>query len=863
MMPFFPLRKIRRNGTYLLFGAVLVVMGVAGYLEYVATNLWHHVGGSQQNDQTACGKHLNRDSFSNEDIVWSSKYVPQPWSPEYKGQANLHVFEDWCGTSITSLRKNPHYPLYPHSRITVKKLAVAPNWNSYGLRIFGYIHPSTSGEFLFAVASSDNCEFWLSQDENPENLRLRAYVGKTGEEWTAPGEYSKYTSQISKPVILQQQKRFYFELLHKHNNHGTDHVEVAWRLNKAGTLFELIDSNSLSLYTAESSLKMSDVSHIPQTAASHVAPPLEKGRAPHHRAEMLKEDPRDTFFKTPLLDRSRFQSLLPECSYRPSYTVKGKLVTRYQGLQFVHLSYVYPNDYTRLTHMENSNMCFYQIRPYYFEMYGFSHYLRLDQPEENDVVYRDGGDPRAGWNDFRVMERAGWDKEIRDKEEIDNIDEYNLHQQRKLLSNSLKKKSSRRRRRTNKQDMNRRELVQQENLARDNDLVPENKNRDKLQKRNKMADKNQQIGWKDEIPVQKEDKEPVGQVNSTKLEDKAPVQDQRSRAELHVINRLNNDTGNIFLSTSKHKNPHPREERFISQKRPHDIVHDKIHQDKSVNTDKGGDFVNRGGAMTHKNLTDAGAQLWVMYGDSETEAEVTSMSAYDPEIRWNRTFQVGQIDFQMLRDDWIDLNCNVSGNLLISQSEATAVVQAFMEELELKYPSQFSLQRIINVEKRMDPGRGNRYLLELDLMESSGHRVRLVHYIYVLKWRNVQQPSVNSELLLCNPRNFLWNPDATIHIILPVKNQARWVQKFITDMEELHRVTGDDNVNIIITDYSSTDMDIEQALKNSHLPRAQYVRLTGDFERSAGLQAGIDLVTVSFTHTHTHTHTLYTHQPLY
>ncbi|NXQ21430.1 B4GN3 acetylgalactosaminyltransferase, partial [Peucedramus taeniatus] len=765
--------------------------------------------------------------------------TPVPWMPEFQGQANLHVFEDWCGSSIEQLRRNLHFPLFPHTRTMLKKLAVSPKWTNYGLRIFGYLHPFTDGEFQFAIAADDNAEFWLSPDEKPSGLQLLASVGKTGKEWTAPGEFGKFHSQKSNMVRLSAEGRYYFEVLHKQDDRGTDHVEVAWRRNDPEAKFKVIDSQYLSLFANETLLKMDEVGHIPQTLATRRSWAADSPGSRVHPADMLKPDPRDTLYEVPLLSKSRVHRALLDCPYKPSYLVNGFPLQRYQGLQFVHLSFVYPNDYSRLSHMEKDNKCFYQENPYYLERFGFYKYMKMDQPEKSldsgekteqpgsqegnldDLQYEEqdvegtsapehAGTGRAGPAGKAPSSVLGSD---------DVHDDYSVRERRRLLllvGNDAGEETRRRR--------TKRSGIKSAMLASTN--------------------QNLSLTGLEGNPVTKRPRLKAG----VKDNSRSPPQHARAIQGRVPVRRTIPPSRTV---------QQPGLPQWLGQ------VQSYVAEQKAANN--GG--VGEGEAQVAsplKGKSGGAAEEEEVDGEPEEEDEedFDYVPVFDQAVNWEQTFSMSNLDFHMLRTDWIDLKCNTSGNLLLREEEAMEVTRVFLRKLNQRSKGRFQLQRIVNVEKRQDRVRGSRYLLELELLEQGTRRVRLSEYVFARGWqgsssheedkrrmrnlawgRRRHLMAVANEPELCWPQGFSWNHQAVVHFVVPVKNQARWVLQFISDMEELFRVTKDPYFSVIITDYSSDDMDVEKALKRSTLHSYRYLKLTGNFERSAGLQAGIDLVT--------------------
>ncbi|XP_076971338.1 N-acetyl-beta-glucosaminyl-glycoprotein 4-beta-N-acetylgalactosaminyltransferase 1 [Tamandua tetradactyla] len=777
-----------------------------------------------------------------------------PWREEYKGQVNLHVFEDWCGGAVGHLRRNLHFPLFPHIRTTVKKLAVSPKWKNYGLRIFGFIHPARDGDVQFSVASDDNSEFWLSPDERPAGAQLVAFVGKTGSEWTAPGEFTKFSSQVSRPRRLMASRRYYFELLHKQDDQGSDHVEVGWRAFLPSQKFDVIGTAHISLYTDESALKMDHVAHVPQSPASHVGGRLFP-EEPH--ADMLRPDPRDTFFLTPRLEPSSLEGVLEPCAYAPTYVVKDFPIARYQGLQFVYLSFVYPNDYTRLTHMETENKCFYRESPLYLERFGFYKYMKMDE-----------GD---GEEDAELQRRAFLflraDDFLDDEDAADLLDRLESTEAAPLQSRRPAPSPA----------------TPEPTPAAAGTLPGPGDNR---QPRRSRA-----LSWAGRGA-------PPPKVYVTRVRP-GPRTPRRTPARLDVRGPHWPPFPRIFFrprprprvqlrapprppQPHRHRTGGPQagQRRADAPSRPPARAQatPRAREGRARMPGLAAPTADTNSSWEARPVTSflslsqvsgppppppEGEEEEEEEGEEEEEEEEAEAGPgarhgrwREDAIDWQRTFSVGAVDFELLRSDWNDLRCNVSGNLQLPEAEAVDVVAQYMERLNARHGGRFALLRIVNVEKRRDSARGSRFLLELELQERGGGRRRLAEYVF-LRLPGARagdaaegspdpapaastRPDGRPEL--CRPLRLAWRQDVMVHFIVPVKNQARWVVQFLADMAALHAHTGDSHFSVVLVDFDSEDMDVERALRAARLPGYQYLRRTGNFERSAGLQAGVDAV---------------------
>ena len=145
----------------------------------------------------------------------------------------------------------------------------------------------------------------------------------------------------------------------------------------------------------------------------------------------------------------------------------------------------------------------------------------------------------------------------------------------------------------------------------------------------------------------------------------------------------------------------------------------------------------------------------------------------------------------------------------------------------------FALNEIRNVERKTDPRRGNRYLIEIELLDlTSNRKVMLSEYVFM--------PNGTKEL--CYPKGFQWNRTADVYLVVTAKNLGRWVHHFIKNVERILNETNDPNLHVIIYDYNSTDINLEKVLKESSLTNYMFLRENGEYSRTQSFTEAINLV---------------------
>ena len=256
------------------------------------------------------------------------------------GVLNLHVWKDLCGLDVDRLRETPLFPLHPHQRLFLRRFQITQNVDNYGQRIFGFIRPKVSGLYTFAIASDDTSELWLSFDEKPSNLRLIASVfSSTSSAWTDDGVFSKYPSQQSRNIRLIARKKYFVEALHKQDK-GNGHLKVFWR--RPGSLrLESITSEYLQSYFDDGNLNRSGFV-TPENLEALSSTPSHVKQREYKGLDLIAQF---NYSSLPIIDT--LSGILPSCAYKPSYIIKRNL-SRYEGVDLVHDSAVFPDDNTNL-----------------------------------------------------------------------------------------------------------------------------------------------------------------------------------------------------------------------------------------------------------------------------------------------------------------------------------------------------------------------------------------------------------------------------------------------------------------------------------------------------------------------------------
>ena len=160
-------------------------------------------------------------------VMMASPFVMvcQQVCPGDSGSVTWEFWPDIADDEILALQVLDDYPFRPADTKTIFSLQTPSNYDDfYGSRSRGFIYVESNTTATFNVTGDRRVNFYLSTDDDPDNLQLICYT----EQGASVAEHEKEASQTSAQVTLLAGQNYYFELLHV-DNWGADHAQVYWK----------------------------------------------------------------------------------------------------------------------------------------------------------------------------------------------------------------------------------------------------------------------------------------------------------------------------------------------------------------------------------------------------------------------------------------------------------------------------------------------------------------------------------------------------------------------------------------------------------------------------------------------------------
>ena len=144
------------------------------------------------------------------------------------GEPGKVKWQCWRGLfadQFSELTALEYFPKKPDITLNLYNLSAPVNYdNNFGARIAGFIKVPVSDSITFNITGDSRTRFYLSTDDNPENLVLRAF----GSSFTSEFEHDKYPEQTSQKIYLNAAQYYYFEIWYVESS-WSDHCKLFWK----------------------------------------------------------------------------------------------------------------------------------------------------------------------------------------------------------------------------------------------------------------------------------------------------------------------------------------------------------------------------------------------------------------------------------------------------------------------------------------------------------------------------------------------------------------------------------------------------------------------------------------------------------